>query len=351
MSSNPRRPGQLAIAAARRAARPVLAAILATACASNPAKISPGKATPPATIEAVAVFPFASRMRERPGVVFQKTWDLLEAVRRQGTFVANGPREFERNRDAATEPYRASTLLLTAQALGLDPANIVVLAGGATERVQRTGTVVEGEAGNIAGLANASKSTVVADLSAINPSQRAVILTAQHSAEEDMFEERPRHDSRPTLTKVWLAVVQGAIEGLADRAPGADPARDWGFDALENPLAVLAEDPGLANLEPKRRKERGDDMLRYFHPQAGASLLESFRRAPPHALVVTAVGGDRPGQPPEGLAVGDVVTKVDGKPVLGAWHLDRCVRFAGKTPQLALTVVRSGVEKSLTWKP
>ena len=351
MSSNPRGPGQLAIAHLRQAALPLLAALLPAACASNPAKISPGKAAPPPTIEAVAVFPFVSRMRERPGVVFQKTWDLLDAVRRQGTFVAIGPGEFDRNPDAASEPFRASTLILTAQRLGIEPGNIVVLTGGATERVQRTGTVVEGEAGNIAGLASASKSTVVADLSAINPSQRGVILTAQLSAEEDLFEERPPHDSRPTLTKIWRAVVQGAIDGLADRASGADPQRGWGFEALENPLAVLAEDPSLANLDPKRRKERGDDMLRYFHPQAGATLLEAFRRAPPHALVVTALGGDGGGRPPEGLAVGDVITKVDGKPVLGAWHVDRCVRFAGKTPQLSLTVVRGGAEQDLTWKP
>ena len=342
MISNRVRMGQVVIVVG-------LCGLLAACASSGPLKVTPGPAAAPKAVEAIAVFPFEPRMKKRPGLVYQKTWDVLETIRQHGEYVAIGPTEFHRSRDALEEPFRATTLIRTAQRLGIDPEGIVVLEGGATEQVQQTGLVVEGHSGGVVGAGHAGKTTVVADITAHHPGQRKELVSARIALEEDPLTTPPDHAPRPALPRAGKTVVRAVLDDLAERAPGADPPRDWGFACLESPVAVLKGDPEFDKLDVVEKELQEDRLLRYFHHDLDATTRDLFKSSPPHALVVTDVEGS--GEPPEGLRKGDVITAVNGEALLGAWHLDRVLRFAGESPKLEITIRRKDEEFKLAWKP
>ena len=329
-----------------------VAGLLAACGGGGGLRVTNGPAPVPSTIDALAIFPVDVRFAAHAGAQFEKTWDLLEGVRRHGGYVAIGPSEFKRRPRAEDEPFRQTTLILAANRLGIDPDGVLVLVGSVAERVQRTSTVIEAaSSGQPAGGRLGGRSAVVAEIRVVHPGKRATLLSTRLRLEEDPFSERPDNDMRPTLTSAWRTVVTATLRELALRAHGSDPPRDWGFDVMANPANVLRHDEKYEQLDILDKEVAQDQRLRYFHPTLDDRSRRIFMRSPPGSLLVTAVGGEREGRPPADLAVGDLVTHVGDHPILGAWHLDRVLRFAGPSPELKLTVVRDRETVGLDWKP
>ena len=293
--------------------------------------------------------PFDVRFDARPGTGFEKTWDLLEAIRADGRFVAIGPDEFERRAGAADDAFRETTLILAANRLGLSPDNLLVLSSWATERVQRTHTIVEGEQGGLARVGRGQDSTVIAHLEVTHPGTRTVVLVGRLEEREDPFAELPDSDPRPALTRVWRRLITLVLDALATRARGADPPRPWGFEVQANPRRVLDFDPDIEGLDFLEQEVATDRRLRYFHPTLDGRQRRTVMATPPGSLLVTALKPGPEARPPEGLLPGDVILGADGVPLMGAWQLDRSLRFSGEHPQIELNVRRKGEELTISW--
>jgi hypothetical protein len=292
----------------------------------------------PARPRVAAVFPCAFRWDAPALQSYQKAMDLVLALAARERVIVCGPDEFQVVRPGDPDPTVATDLVRILAVSGLETCGFLAFRGWAERRVATGVAVVEGRGRTAA--AASEDVTYVAHLEVWDAATGGAILELSASADALPAGLRPEYDPAPELTALNRRLAEEAWERLEPRL-AAPPLREVPLTARWLPAAALDWAPrGRPSLRERMREmdpvladlERVN-LYRYFDPEATPHALHDRMRLPGGLLVESARGEA------EGLLLpGDVVTAVNGQPVVGPQVLQRAAQL--RPGRLELRVAR-----------